>query len=98
MTAELMHKRMLRRCWWLLITLTLGSALIAESMEPTAVMAIAVCLAVAVKGQLVVDRLMGLQHAPPVIRYLMLSYFYVLPILIALALIFPEPLRRMTTL
>lgn len=88
----------LGRAWIALIVLTLGSALVAESIDPTAGIVIAVCLVVGIKGQLVIDRLMGLRHAPPVIRRLMLAYFYVLPVLIALALIFPETLRRLTTL
>ena len=84
--------------WVVLILLTLASALIAESIDPTAGVVIVVCLVVSIKGQLVIDRLMGLRHAPPVIRRMMLAYFYVLPVLIALALIFPESLRRLTTL
>ncbi len=94
----LMSDKVLQRAWMLLIVLTLASAFIAESVDPTAGMVIVVCLVVAIKGQLVVDRLMGLRHAPPLIRRMMLAYFYVLPLLIALALIFPEPLRRLTTL
>ena len=93
-----MNDKILQRAWILLILLTLASAFIAESIDPTAGVVIMVCLVVAIKGQLVVDRLMGLRHAPPVIRGMMLAYFYVLPVLIALALIFPEQLRRLTTL
>lgn len=95
---NLLSDKLLRRAWMLLIGLTLASAFIAESVDPTAGVVILVCLVVAIKGQLVVDRLMGLRDAPPVIRRLMLAYFYVLPTLIALALIFPEQLRRLTTL
>ncbi|MFT5719758.1 MAG: hypothetical protein ACI9W6_000046 [Motiliproteus sp.] len=94
----LLSDKLLRRAWILLIGLTLTSALIAESIDPTAGVVIVVCLVVAIKGQLVVDRLMGLRQAPPLIRGLMLAYFYVLPVLIALGLIFPEQLRRLTTL
>lgn len=94
----LMSNKVLHRAWMLLIALTLGSAFLAESIDPTTGVVIVVCLVVAIKGQLVVDRLMGLRHAPPVIRWMMLAYFYVLPALIALALIFPEQLRRLTTL
>ncbi|MEH6826396.1 MAG: cytochrome C oxidase subunit IV family protein [Motiliproteus sp.] len=94
----LLSDKVLQRAWMLLIVLTLASAFIAESIDPTAGVVIVVCLVVAIKGQLVVDRLMGLRHAPPLIRWMMLAYFYVLPLLIALALIFPEPLRRLTTL
>ncbi len=95
---KLLSDTLLRRAWIVLVVLTLGSALIAESVDPTAGVVIAVCLVVAIKGQLVIDRLMGLRHAPPLIRGLMLAYFYVLPVLIALGLIFPEQLRRLTTL
>ena len=95
---NLLSDKLLRRAWMLLIGLTLTSALIAESVDPTAGVVIVVCLVVAIKGQLVIDRLMGLRHAPPVIRGMMLAYFYVLPLLIALALIFPEQLRSLTTL
>ena len=94
----LLSDTVLRRTWMMLIGLTLTSAMIAESNDPTAWAVIVVCLVVAIKGQLVIDRLMGLRHAPPVIRRMMLTYIYVLPTLIALALIFPEPLRRLTTL
>ncbi|MFT6914314.1 MAG: hypothetical protein ACJAWL_000610 [Motiliproteus sp.] len=90
--------KLLRRAWLLLIGLTLTSALLAEAIDPTAGVVIVVCLVVSIKGQLVVDRLMGLRRAPPLIRALMLAYFYVLPVLIALGLIFPEALRRLTTL
>tara|TARA_R110001583_G_scaffold8273_5_gene39820 strand:- start:2062 stop:2364 length:303 start_codon:yes stop_codon:yes gene_type:complete len=95
---KLLSDKLLWRAWILLIGLTLSTALIAESIDPTAGAVIVVCLVVAIKGQLVVDRLMGLRHAPPLVRGMMLAYFYVLPLLIALGLIFPESLRRLTTL
>jgi hypothetical protein len=92
------NPKVYNRAWIILVVLTMASALIAESIDPTAGVVIVVCLVVSIKGQLVADQLMGLQHAPPVIRGLMLAYFYVLPVLIALALIFPDQLRRLTTL
>ena len=88
----------MKNSWIALMLLTLVSAMIAESIEPTASVIIVVCAVIAIKGQLIIDEFMGLRAAPTFIRRSMLAYFYVLPTLIALALIFPEPLRRLTTL
>ena len=84
--------------WWILIAMTVISALVAESMDPNAAIVLVVAVVIAIKGRLVVDWLMGMKSAPMAFRQLMLAYFYVIPLLIALALIFPEPLRRLTTL
>ncbi|OMH29468.1 cytochrome C oxidase subunit IV family protein [Motiliproteus sp. MSK22-1] len=85
-------------CWLLLILLTLASAFIAESAEPDVSMVLLVSAAIICKGQLIIDRLMGLKKAPPLIRLIMLCYFYTLPSAIALALLFPEQLANLTTL
>ncbi|EGG98393.1 hypothetical protein imdm_62 [gamma proteobacterium IMCC2047] len=84
--------------WVVLLTLTLLSALIAESADPAIWTVLFISMTVTLKGQLVIDRLMGLRHANPLIRRLMLLYFYVLAILIVLALLFPEFVARITTL
>jgi len=86
-------------CFWLiLLALTLMSVFIAESADPTAWTVLFVSMTVTLKGQLVIDRLMGLRHANPLIRGLMLMYFYVLALLIVWALLFPEQLAALTTL
>lgn len=86
-------------CFWLiLLALTLMSVFIAESADPAAWTVLFVSMTVTLKGQLVIDRLMGLRHANPMIRGLMLLYFYVLALLIVWALLFPEQLAALTTL
>lgn len=84
--------------WIILLALTLISAAIADSAEPATWTVLFVSMTVTLKGQLVIDRLMGLRHANPLIRGLMLLYFYVLTLLIVCALLFPEQLVRLTTL
>ncbi len=86
-------------CFWLiLLALTLLSVFIAESADPATWTILFVSMTVTLKGQLVIDRLMGLRHANPMIRGLMLLYFYVLTLLIVWALLFPEQLAALTTL
>ncbi|MFC6670754.1 cytochrome C oxidase subunit IV family protein [Marinobacterium aestuariivivens] len=84
--------------WRLLILLTLSSALIAESSDPHSGLVLLVCGTVIIKGQLVIDNLMALRQSHRGIRAPMLAYFYVLLPLIALALLFPQELARLTTL
>jgi hypothetical protein len=76
--------------WLVLVSLTLLSIFMAED-DPKLVLSITtICFVIAIKGQLVVDKLIGLRHANPTIRKLMLGYFYFLPPLISLSMIFPE--------
>jgi len=93
-----MEIRKLTNIWLILIGITLGSAVLAERQLWALWMVLAVCAGVIVKGQLVIDRLMGLQGTSRPIRWVMLSYFYLLPPLIALGWLFPDLLRRLTTL
>ncbi|WP_421869068.1 cytochrome C oxidase subunit IV family protein [Motiliproteus sp.] len=92
------YVKLLTWVWWALVAMTLISALVAESIDPTASVVLAISVVIAIKGRLVVDWLMGMKSAPMVFRQLMLAYFYVVPLLIALALIFPDTLQRLTTL
>ncbi len=88
----------LRGCWLLLMLLTLGAVVMADSADPTLWTLLLICSIAGWKGMLVVDQLMGLRRAPRLLRGLMLAYFWVLPGLIALAWSYPEALRRLTTL
>jgi|GEM_PF-238104 len=92
------ERQLLIAVWLLLMALTLLSALTAETADPALWTVLFISLIISLKGQLVVDRLMGLRHANRAIRYTMLSYFYLLPMLIIWALIFPEQLAWLTTL
>ncbi len=84
--------------WLVLMILTLFSAAIAEKAEPGNAIVIIICLIILVKGCFVVDELMGLRRAMPVIRYSVLSYFVLLPALIALVFIYPEFLAKITAI
>lgn len=93
-----MKNQTLTLYWLMLVTLTLLSALFADSLEPNSWITLVVCLTIMVKGQVIVDVFMGLKTAPNKIRYMMLAYFYVLPPMVAIALIFPNAIEQITTL
>ncbi len=93
-----MNNKSLTIYWLLLISLTLLSAVFADNMDPTSWITIIVCMTIMVKGQVIVDVFMGLKTAPSGIRYMMLSYFYVLPPMVAVALLFPGTVEQITTL
>ena len=88
----------LKKVWLALMGLTLISALVAEQADPSLQIVLAICAAVAIKGGLVVEWLMGLRSANKQIRWVMLSYFIILPPLIALGFIFPDVVLRLTSL
>ena len=93
-----MNNKKLTIYWLLLISLTLINAVFADSLDPTSWVTVIVCLTIMLKGQVIVDVFMGLKTAPNSIRYMMLSYFYVLPPMVAVALLFPEAIEKITTL
>lgn len=84
--------------WLLLMILTLFSATIAEKATPTNTIVIIICLTIALKGRFVVDELMGLRVAVPIIRYTILSYFVLLPAFIAFVFMYPEILAKITSI
>jgi len=51
-----------------------------------------------VTGRFVVDELMGLRVAVPIIRYTILSYFVLLSAFIAFVFIYPEFLAKITAI
>lgn len=90
--------RLLIFVWLLLLGLTVTSVLMAERPQFGNLSVIIVCTIISLKGQLIIDRLVGLRHANQSIRRVMLGYFYTLPLLIALGVIFPQVLVTLTTL
>lgn len=84
--------------WLLLMLITLGSALLAESGETNLLITLLIALSVLLKGRLVVERLMELRSANSYIRFAMNFYFYVVPGLIVLVYLIPDQLASMTTL
>ena len=84
--------------WYLLVALTLSSALIGETTRPEAGLTLFICGTIAIKGQLVMDNLMGIRNSHNGVRIPMRLYFIVLTLLIALAMLFPAQLEQLTTL
>lgn len=84
--------------WLVLITLTLGSALIAESADPSLIVTLAIAITVGVKGWLVVDYFMELRNANRYFRFAMNLYFVVLPLMILLVYLFPEGIANLVDL
>ncbi len=73
--------------WVSLIVLTLASAVIAEAGDPSVLAVIFVGVVTTIKGNLVIDQLMGLRSAPQPIRWMMRSYFYIFPPLMVFTLL-----------
>lgn len=83
----------LTKIWLALIGLTLASALMAETGHFGVLSTLIVCGIIVVKGQLIIDRFIGLKNANQTIRKVMLGYFYLLPLLIAWGVIHPASFR-----
>ncbi len=84
--------------WGMLISLTLFSTLVAEQVSPNALIIILICAVISIKGWLVIDHLMGLKHANPMLRWSVHSYFFIMPPILAVIVIFPEWVAKVTTL
>ena len=98
-TVTLMfNRRILMLVWLMLLAITLGNAFLAESADPSSWVVLIVCAGAALKGKLVIDRLMGLAGTERAVHWSMLSYFYLLPPVIAIAWLFPDVIERLTTL
>ncbi|OMH38029.1 cytochrome C oxidase subunit IV family protein [Motiliproteus sp. MSK22-1] len=84
--------------WLALMVMTLGSAFIAESAEPSLLVTLAIAGTVGLKGWLVVDRFMELRNAHPYIRFSMNLYFIMLPLVILIVYLIPESIADLTRL
>ncbi|KZY83791.1 hypothetical protein A3740_23060, partial [Oleiphilus sp. HI0068] len=98
MILPLPSKRHLLRIWLALLALTLLSVLTAETADFGQISVVIVCVIVTLKGRLVIDEFIGLRHAHPKIRKVMLGYFYLIPTLIVLGVIFPGVIISLTSL
>ena len=87
---KLISSRKITTIWLILISLTLTSVFVAERTPEAALSIITVCFIIAIKGQLVIDKLIGLRFENQTIRAVMLSYFYILPVLFIIGFLFPE--------
>lgn len=89
-TSDNSESKRINLFWLILVGLTLFVTFIAERATPSNFIVIVICFTIALKGRFVIDEFMGLREARPVIRYTIHSYFILLPIFIALSIIFPE--------
>ena len=74
------------------------SSLVAEKVSPNAFIIVIICAVIFIKGWLVIDHLMGLKHANPMLRWSVHSYFFIMPPILAVIVIFPEWVAKVTTL
>ena len=84
--------------WFILIALTFFATFIAEQATPGNFTVLLICFTISIKGRFIIDEFMGLREAIPIIRYTVHSYFILLPLFIALTIIFPEILAKLTTI
>lgn len=84
--------------WLALLLCTFISVMMAEGVNFTKFSAVLVCTIVIIKSHLVVDYLIGLKLAHPRLRKVMLGYFYLIPLLIALGAVRPDWIVAMTSL
>lgn len=92
------HEKLLDRLWLLLVALTLGGAWIGEAVGPGLAVTLIISLTMAFKGRIVVDHFMELKTANRMLRNLMRGFFYVLPAVNVLTILFGDWLARLTTL
>ncbi|MEH6579290.1 MAG: cytochrome C oxidase subunit IV family protein [Amphritea sp.] len=94
----MLNSKSINFIWGALMAVTIGSAFLAESGETNLLVTLLICLSIAFKGRMVVDRFMELRNANRYIHFSMSLYFYVVPALILAVYLLPDELARMTTL
>ena len=97
MNAE-QNIRLVNRLWLLLIGLTLFTAFMAEQAHQGLFSVTIIAVALGIKGRIIVDYYMELKTAHALLRILMRAYYYVIPAMIILVYLFPEPIARWATL
>jgi len=90
--------QVVNRLWIILIALTLFSAFMAEQDSQGLGSISIMALVLAIKGRIIVDYFMELKTANVLIRTLMQVYFYVIPMMIIAAYLFPDQIARWATL
>jgi len=95
---DAMPNRVLVCVWLVLISCTLVSVGFAEGEQLSRLAAVFVCAIAVSKSHLVIDYLIGLKHAHPRIRKVMLGYVYLILSLIVTGVLFPEWIVRLTSL
>ena len=90
--------KLINTLWLILIALTLFSAYMAERATPSFISVAIMAVVLAIKGRIIVDHFMELREANVILRTLMQTYFYVIPLLIIVVYSFPETIAKWTSL
>jgi len=80
----------LNTIWIFVMLVTIINAYIAESIEPTLFIVLAIAVSISIKGRMVIDHFMALRHENPKLRAMMNAYFYFIPIAIVVVYQFPQ--------
>lgn len=92
------HARRLDLLWVVLVGLTVAGALLADRAEPGPLVTLFIVLTMAFKGRMVVDHFMAMKGANRTLRALMRGYFWILPAVTALVVIFGDWIARVTAI
>lgn len=76
--------------WFFVMVITIINAYIAESIEPTLFIVLAIAITISIKGRMVIDHFMALRHENQRLRSIMNAYFYFIPIAIVVVYQFPQ--------
>lgn len=80
----------LNTIWLFVMLVTIINAYIAESIEPTLFIVLAIAISISIKGRMVIDHFMALRHENQRLRGIMNAYFYFIPIAIVVVYQFPK--------
>jgi len=80
----------LNTIWGFVMLVTIINAYVAESIEPTLFIVLAIAVSISIKGRMVIDHFMALRHENPKLRTVMNAYFYFIPMAIVVVYQFPQ--------
>ena len=92
------RSRRLDLYWLVLVGLTLLGALLGDRAEPGPLVTLVVVLTMAFKGRVVVDHFMGMKEANRTLRRLMRAYFYAVPAVTVLVVVFGDWIAELTAI
>ncbi|MCW8956051.1 MAG: cytochrome C oxidase subunit IV family protein [Gammaproteobacteria bacterium] len=86
----MLQVKRLNYIWFFVMAITVINAVIAETLEPTLFIVLAIAIAISIKGRMVIDYFMALRHENQRLRAIMNVYFYVIPVAIVVVYQFPQ--------
>ncbi|HEC05383.1 cytochrome C oxidase subunit IV family protein [Thiolapillus sp.] len=84
--------------WMLLMVLTLSGTLMGEYAQPGFWVTVSVAVITTIKGRLIIDQFMELNHASPVIRRIVRGFGLIVPALMILTYLYGQKLAAITQL